>query len=326
MVEQALRRRIGQVQATLPHGGRERVGFPVQGGGRVVVQDATAAQVGRHPLDRVAAAPVREFLRLAVTGRIVGGGVRTHPVGHRLHQGRSSPAGRLQRPACHGQGRQHVVAVHLDSRDAESAGSEVDRRAGLPPRRRGDRPLVVLTEEDHRGLEHARPVERLVDVTLTGRSVTKVDQRRRQLPTAGISGGISAGAGGLPGSPDRLAAHPHHGLPGDPHGIAGCVQDLGTHDDRVRLEAMPVRIPAAVGHPAEQAEDVQRVDSPAPGHRVLAIGREDHVVVAQPPRGAHLSRLLPAQTRPQAEFALALQGGRLLVESAHDHHVAQEPE
>ncbi len=333
VVEQAQRSRVGQVQAALPHGGRERVGLPVQGAGRVVVQQPAATKVGRHPLDGVEGAPARELRRLAVAGRVVRGGVCAHPVGDRLHQGRPPLTGLPQRPARHGQGRQHVVAVHPDTGDAEPAGPEIDRDAGLPPRRLGDRPVVVLAEEDHRRLEHARPVERLVDITLTGRSVAEVDQGRRQ--AVAVTGGAAApggaagdagGGDGPVGRPDRPATQTRPGLLGDPHGVAGRVQDLGTHHDRVRLEAVFVHVPAAVGRPAEQAEDVQRVDAPAPGHRVLAVGREDHVVGAQRPRRADLGRLLPAQARPQAELTLALQGGRLLVEPARDHHVAQEPD
>ncbi len=128
------------------------------------------------------------------------------------------------------------------------------------------------------------------------------------------------------GRPDRPATQTRPGLLGDPHGVAGRVQDLGSHHDRVRLEAVFVHVPATVGDPAEQAENVQRIDAPAPGHRMLTVGREDHVVGAQRPRRADLGRLLPAQARPQAELTLALQGGRLLVEPACDHHVAQEPD
>ncbi len=109
---------------------------------------------------------------------------------------------------------------------------------------------------------------------------------------------------------------------GDAHRVAGGVQRLGADDDRVEVEVVAVRVPAAVVHAAEHAEQVGRVDAAAPGDAVLAVGREDVVVVAQGPAGADLGGLLAEQRGPQAQLALALQRGGLGVEAAGEHHVA----
>ena len=109
---------------------------------------------------------------------------------------------------------------------------------------------------------------------------------------------------------------------GDAHGVAGGVQRLRADDDRVEVEVVAVRVPAAVVHAAEHAEQVRRVDPAAPGDAVLAVGREDVVVVAQRAAGADLGGLLAEQRGPQAQLALALQGGGLGVEAPGQHHVA----
>ncbi len=119
-----------------------------------------------------------------------------------------------------------------------------------------------------------------------------------------------------------VATRTHRMIAGDAHRVTGGVQGLRADHDRVALEPVFVRVPSSVGDPTEQAEDVQRVDSTAPGHRVLPVGREDHVVGTQRPGGADLGGFLAAQAGPQAKLTLALESGRLLVEAARDHHVA----
>ncbi len=120
MLEHAAWGRVGQAQATFTQRGREGVGLGVESGCRMVIQEPTGAQIGGHPLQRVMLPPVGQLLGVAVPGRIVSGGVGTHPVGHRFHQRRASLAGRLQRPAGYRERRQHVVAVHLDPLNTET--------------------------------------------------------------------------------------------------------------------------------------------------------------------------------------------------------------
>ena len=77
--------------------------------------------------------------------------------------------------------------------------------------------------------------------------------------------------------------------------------------------------------PRNRPEQVERVDAAAPGDAVLAVGREGEVVVAQRPAGADLGGLLAEQAGPDAQLALALQGGGLGVEPADQHQVAVQP-
>ena len=105
--------------------------------------------------------------------------------------------------------------------------------------------------------------ERLVDVALAGRAVAEV----------GDDGGVALGVAGA----DRAVAL-------DAHGVAGRVQRLGADDDRVEVEVLLVRVPAAVVDAAEEAEQVERVDAAAPGDAVLAVGREG-VVLRRAARG-----------------------------------------
>ena len=79
-------------------------------------------------------------------------------------------------------------------------------------------------------------------------------------------------AASRPGSP----AHVPVAL--DAHRVAGRVQSLRADHDRVEVEVLLVRVPAAVVDPAEQAEQVERVDAAAPGDPVLAVGREGVVL------------------------------------------------
>ena len=241
-------------------------------------------------------------LAIAVAGRVVGGGVRAHPVGVRLDQRRAlAVAGVVERRAGHRVGGEHVVAVDPDAGEAEAGGALVERDAGLPLERLGDRVLVVLAEEDDRGVEDAGPDERLVDVALAGRAVAEVGDDR--LAVVGAD----------------LAVH------GDAHGVAGRVQRLRADDDRVDVELELVRVPAALVDAAEQAERHDRVDAAAVEDAVLAVGRERHVLRPQRAAGADLRGLLAQQAGPDAQLALALQRGGLGVELADGDQVAVEP-
>ena len=189
---------------------------------------------------------------------------------------------------------EYVVAVHLDPGEAEPAGALVQRHAALPVLRRGDRPLVVLAEEDHGGVEDGRPRERLADVALASGAVAEVHDR---------------------GLVVRAIALQAHGVPGG-------VQRLVADNDRVQVELVLFRVPASVVHAPEEREEPHRIQATAPGDAVLAIGREGHVPGGQRTGGADLGGLLAQQRGPQAELALALQGDGLGIDPAHQDHVA----
>ena len=107
----------------------------------------------------------------------------------------------------------------------------------------------------------------------------------------------------------------------DAHRVAGGVQGLAADHDRVQVELVLLGRPAAVADTAVELEQLDRVDAAAPGHAVLAVGGERHVVGAQRPPGPDLGGFLPEQRGPDAELALALQGDRLGVDPADEHEV-----
>ena len=203
-------------------------------------------------------------------------------------------AGGAHRLAGHRVAGEHVVAVDLDPREAEAARSLVDRDPALPLRRCGDGELVVLAEEDQRGVEHRRPGERLAHVALAGGAVAEVDDHGLVLR------GVALYA----------------------HRVPGGVQRLVADDDRVEVELVLLRVPGAVVDAAEHLDQPQRVEAAAPGHAVLAVGGERHVLGGQGAGRADLRGLLAEQGGPQAKLALALQRDRLGVDPADEHHVA----
>ena len=257
-------------------------------------------QVLLHPGDGVLELPGLQLGRQPVPGRVVGGGVRAHPVGEGLDQRRALPlAGGLQGLAGHGQAGQHVVAVHPDAGEAEAVRAQVQRLAALPLQRLGDGPLVVLAEEHHRGVVHRGPDERLVHVALAGRAVAEVGDH-------------------------GLAVLAHRAVALDAHGVAGGVQRLAADHDRVQVEVVRAGIPAAVADPAVQAEQQRGVQAAAPGHAVLPVGGEGHVARPQGPARAHLRCLLAQQRGPDAQLALALERDGLEVDPADDDQVPVE--
>ena len=210
--------------------------------------------------------------------------------------------GVLDGPFGDGLDGEHVVAVHPDAGEAEAGRTPVQRDARLQGDRLTDRVLVVLAEEDHRCRVGRGEDEGLVDVALAGGAVAEVDDSR-----------AVAGRVVVADQPVALQRHRH----------ADRVQGLGADHERVEVEAVRTRRPVDHRRAAEGAEQVDRVDPPAPGDAVLAVGRDDQVRLPGGTRGADLRSLLAEQRRPQAEFALALQCGRLGVDAPGQHHVAQ---
>jgi hypothetical protein len=167
----------------------------------------------------------------------------------------------------------------------------------------GDRPLVVLAEEHDRRVRHRSPDERLVDIALAGRAVAEVGD-------------------------DRLAVVAAHGAVAlDAHRIARGVQRLAADHDRVQVEVVGLGIPAAVTDSPVQLEQLRRVQAPAPGHAVLAVGGEGHILRPERPARADLRGLLAEQRGPDSQLALALQGDGLEVDPADEHQVpVQRPD
>ena len=219
----------------------------------------------------------------AVAAGVVVGGVGAHAVGVGLHQGGTvALAGVGERGAGHGQAGQDVVAVHAHAGESVTGGAAVDGERGLPVQGLGDRPLVVLAEEDDGRVVDGGEVERLVGVALAGGSVTEVGDHGAAV--------LADGAVAL-----------------DAHRVAGRVQGLAADDDGVQVEPVFVGVPATVGDAAEHAEQFLGFDTPAPGDAVFAVGRERHVAVGERTCGADLSGFLAEQGGPEAQLALALQ-------------------
>ena len=84
---------------------------------------------------------------------------------------------------------------------------------------------------------------------------------------------------------------------------------------------MLLRIPAAVADPAEELEQLHRIQAAAPGHAVLAVGGEGHVPGAERAARADLRGLLAEQRGPDPELALALQRYRLEIDPADQDQV-----
>src|SRR3972149_5122176 len=179
------------------------------------------------------------------------------PRGHRpagsSSRGRRAPGGEgASRPPPFPVHRQEFVAVHLDAGKAVAEGLLGQRgRVRLLLQRDGDRPLVVLDDEDDRHAPDAREVQRLVESPLGGRPVPAVGHDDHVV--AAILGGI-----------------------GEPHRM----RELGGHGDRDGQVVLVRRRLAALEPPGEEAE--QLLDGPAPPEhgRRLAGGR------GHPVRGA----------------------------------------
>src|SRR4051812_44566720 len=296
VVEHRGARRIDHVHRALADADGQLVGLGLDGVEEVGVGDAGTGEVGLEPGDRVAQLPLLELAGQPVAGRVVGGGVRAHPVGERLDERRAlALAGGGQRRLGHGEDGEDVVAVDADAGEAEAGGPLEQRHPRLALDRHADRVLVVLAEEDDGRGEGRRPDQGFVDLALAGGAVAQEGQDR----------GLGA-----------VALHAH--------GVAGRVQALRPDDDGVEVEAGGHGVPAAVVHAAEQADHVERVDPAHPGDAVLAIGREGHVVGGERAAGTDLGRLLAQQRGPDAELALALQRGGLDVPPADQRQVAVE--
>ncbi len=227
LVEDVERLGLGQRPAALAQVLAEVLGLDLDLLEEVLVDQAVAGEVGLHALDRVLELPGLEVLREPVAGRVVGRGVRAHPVGVRLDErGALAVAGPLQGGLGDGVRREHVVAVDPHAGEAEAERALVERDPGLPLDRLGDRPLVVLAEEHDGGVVGGGEDERLVDVALAAGAVAEVGDDR------GVAVGVA-------GADHAVALHAHR--------VAGGVQGLGADDDRVEPEVAVVAGPSRPG-------------------------------------------------------------------------------
>src|SRR4029453_6195160 len=122
----------------------------------------------------------------------------------------------------------------------ETRSPAIQRNSRLPLDRFGDRPLIVLAEEDDGRVVKAREDGCLIDVALTGSAVAEVADHCHV-------------ASRVTGADEAVAFHTH--------GVAGGMQHLGPDDDRVEMESILLRIPAAKINSSEQAQQVHWVDT-----------------------------------------------------------------
>ena len=104
--------------------------------------------------------------------------MRTHPVGHRLDQVGAltvaRPIGSSPHRRKHGQ---DIVAIDPDAGKAVALGTLRDGSRRLLRKRDGNRPVIVLAEEDHGCLEDAGHVQRFMPVALGRGAIAEGHQR-----------------------------------------------------------------------------------------------------------------------------------------------------
>jgi hypothetical protein len=224
--------------------------------------------------------------------------MRTHAVGDGLDErGSAARAGLVHRRLdgrVHGQ---HIIAVYPQRR--HGIRQTLDRQGfglGLPRDRRGDRPLIVLADEDHGRLVDAREVETRVKVVLAG-------------------GAVPEEAKGDIACPADL------GRPRD----ADCVRDLRGHGrrrtdvphlGRANVAGHLTAASHIVGCPQDLREVLGEGQTAIDGRRALAQALNE-IVRFQDGLGARDGAgLLTSGLEVVTDASLALQGHELLVQHA----------
>jgi hypothetical protein len=213
--------------------------------------------------------------------------VRLHAIGVRLDQLRAATVtGLLDGGAQDRQQRCHVVAVDAFAGYAvPDALVRQRRRDRLTGQRHADRVPVVLHQEDDRGVEDGREVERLVEVALARATVTAHRHHDRRLAT----------------KPGRVRDTDR-------------VRQLGRQGRRVRGDVVLVRVVAAVPVALQQTQRLDRIDTFADGGDRVAVGGEQPVVVAEHLGRRHLARLLTVRGGIHGQPALPDERVRLVVQ------------
>src|SRR6185369_15675035 len=230
---------------------------------------------------RVPGPPGSHFLRGTVASGIIGGGMVGHAVGETLDKGRPSSAAGLVESLGRGPvDREDVVAVYLYP--VEAVGNRLLRQgggSGLPLQRNGNRPLIVLADEDHRQPENPCHVESLVEVPLGGSAIAEIGNRNDR---------VSQVAGG--------------------HGRPGRMGDMGPDRYAGGEDVEPVRcyLTALVAGPVLE----ELVDGVAEGQidPCFAKGRKNPIGWGERQGAAYLSGLLPQDGGIGAEPPFPLQG------------------
>ena len=97
-----------------------------------------------------------------------------HAVGVGLDQGGTAARTRSLEGRCGGcVHRQHVIAVDAHAGEPKAGSPAIQRNSRLPLDRLGDRPLIVLADEDDGGVIGAGEDEGFVDIALAGCAVPK---------------------------------------------------------------------------------------------------------------------------------------------------------
>ena len=168
---------------------------------------------------------------------------------------------------------------------------------GLQPQRHGNGPLIVGDDEHDRQLVHAREIHRFVDVALRGGAVAEQAYGDAGLLTQLEGVGDARSVGGL--RSDRNAKWKILNWPGE-------------------------AIAPLVAAPKQQ--DLFQFDPTPDQGGVVAIGREQNVLVTHGAGRANRHRLLAKRCGIGPESAGALQCHRLHIEGAHQHHRPIKPD
>src|SRR6267143_4167380 len=226
--------------------------------------------------------------------------MRSHPIGHRLdHRGTATSACLVHSRLRGGVYGEEIVAVESDALHAVRPGLLGQGfRSGLLRDGDRDRPLVVLAEEDRRGLEHAGEVHPGVEVAFARRAVPEVRQADRVL-LAELRG--PGGADGLCDlRPDRTRGR-------DVMNARGSV--MARHlAAALRIQRVPVRL-------GNQRLKGESLPERGPG---LAVRREDPVPFLESHRTPDLASLLPRARYVEADSALALEREHARVERSDE--------